>query len=222
MGEIAVDLTNPYAYTERKYCVGVDLGQSFDPTAICVVEKITKGIASSWRAKGYRGKTYYHVRHLERLPLNVSYIEQVEYINRLLRQPPLDDPKHFLGCFVDYTGVGRAVFDIFKKARIPKLEGVTITAGSDTRRSGGVYSVPKTELVSKVQAEFHNDSLKIAPELDDAKALLRELQDFRVKFTSAGNATFGARNGAHDDLVLSLALALFGATRGPNCVIASV
>lgn len=49
--------------------------------------------------------------------------------------------------------------------------------------------------------------------LPDAPTLLRELQDFRVRFTEAGNATFNAREGAHDDLVLALALAVFGLSR---------
>ncbi len=42
---------------------------------------------------------------------------------------------------------------------------------------------------------------------------MRELQDFRVSFSTAGNPIFGAREGAHDDLVLAVALAIFGATR---------
>ncbi len=43
--------------------------------------------------------------------------------------------------------------------------------------------------------------------------LLRELQDFRVRFTDSGNATFNALEGAHDDLVLALVLAVFGLSR---------
>jgi hypothetical protein len=34
-----------------------------------------------------------------------------------------------------------------------------------------------------------------------------------VQFTESGNATFNAREGAHDDLVLALALAVFGLSR---------
>lgn len=34
-----------------------------------------------------------------------------------------------------------------------------------------------------------------------------------MRFTLAGNATFNAREGAHDDLVLALALAVFGLSR---------
>ena len=39
---------------------------------------------------------------------------------------------------------------------------------------------------------------------------MRELQDFRARFTESNNATFNAREGEHDDLVLDLAIAVFG------------
>lgn len=73
--------------------------------------------------------------------------------------------------------------------------------------------MPKGELVSKLQALLHSGDLRIAASLPDAAVLARELQDFRVRFTEAGNATFNAREGAHDDLVLALALAVFGLSR---------
>lgn len=73
--------------------------------------------------------------------------------------------------------------------------------------------MPKGELVSKLQALLHSGDLRIASSLPDASVLARELQDFRVRFTEAGNATFNAREGAHDDLVLALALAVFGLSR---------
>lgn len=72
--------------------------------------------------------------------------------------------------------------------------------------------MPKGELVSKLQALLHSGDLRIAASLPDAAVLARELQDFRVRFTEAGNARFNAREGAHD-LVLALALAMFGLSR---------
>ncbi len=85
--------------------------------------------------------------------------------------------------------------------------------GRDTARNGNGWSVPKGELVAKLQALLHAGELRIAASLPDAPVLLRELQEFRVRFTEAGNATFNAREGAHDDLVLALALAVFGLSR---------
>ena len=44
--------------------------------------------------------------------------------------------------------------------------------------------------------------------------LVCELQDFRVEFTPAGQLTFNARSGRHDDLVLALAIAVWLAVGG--------
>lgn len=73
--------------------------------------------------------------------------------------------------------------------------------------------MPKGALASKLQALLHSCDLRMAASLPDAAVLARELQDFRVRFTEAGKATFNAREGAHDDLVLALALAVFGLSR---------
>lgn len=92
-------------------------------------------------------------------------------------------------------------------------QGVVITGGRETTGNRAGWSVPKGELVSKLQALLHSGDLKISAALPDAAVLARELQDFRVRYTDAGNATFSAREGAHDDLVLALALAVFGLSR---------
>ncbi|MCF7222756.1 hypothetical protein [Marilutibacter chinensis] len=92
-------------------------------------------------------------------------------------------------------------------------QGVAITSGREVIPNSVGWSVPKVELVSKVQALLHSGSLNIRRDLSDAPVLVRELKDFRVKYSDAGNATFNAREGAHDDLVLALALAVFGLSR---------
>jgi hypothetical protein len=149
------------------------------------------------------------VRHLERLPLGMPYPDQVNYVLDLVHRPPLLEPH----TFIDYTGVGHPVFDLFDQARLPRLNGVTITGGNEIHKGNRIYSVPKQILMSKLQAQLHIGSLKIAAGIRDAPTLLREMQDFRVTFTSAGNAVFNARQGSHDDLVLAVAMAVFGATQ---------
>ena len=69
--------------------------------------------------------------------------------------------------------------------------------------------MPKALLVSSVQALLHEGRLHIQKDLPEAATLVRELQDFRVNFTTAGHMTFSAREGKHDDLVLALALAVW-------------
>lgn len=152
------------------------------------------------------------VAHLERLRLGMPYPQQVDHLEALLSRSPLDrlQPR----VLVDYTGVGRPVFDMFAgRRRLRMAQGVVITGGREVVGNRAGWSVPKGELVSKLQALLHSGDLRIAASLPDAAVLARELQDFRVRFTEAGNATFNAREGAHDDLVLALALAVFGLSR---------
>jgi hypothetical protein len=54
---------------------------------------------------------------------------------------------------------------------------------------------------------LHTGELKIAAALSEAGALQEELKDFQRKVSDAGRATYNARKGAHDDLVLAVAIA---------------
>jgi hypothetical protein len=92
--------------------------------------------------------------------------------------------------------------------------GVLITAGSAETREGNVCHVPKLTLVSRLQALLHQGRLKILRSLPDSEVLIRELNDFRVQYTAAGNMGFSARSGRHDDLVLALAIAIWRAEGG--------
>ena len=146
--------------------------------------------------------------HLERVPLGTSYPGIVAHVGQLLRKLP-GDPE----LVIDFTGVGRPIFDMFVYSGIYPI-GVVITAGNAETRDGMVCSVPKLTLVSRLQALLHQGRLKILRELDEAETLVRELQDFRVDFTAAGHLTFNARSGKHDDLVLALAIAVWRAYGG--------
>lgn len=197
----------------RAVAVGIDIGQAHDPTAIAIVSRIATETANpALSALNPEPHPRFEVQHLERLRLGMPYPAQVDALEAMLTRPPLNrlGPR----VLVDYTGVGRPVFDMFAgRHALRRAQGVVITGGRDTTRHGSGWSVPKGELVSKLQALLHSGQLRIAASLPDAAVLMRELQDFRVRFTESGNATFNAREGAHDDLVLALALAVFGLSR---------
>lgn len=198
---------------KRSFAVGIDVGQARDATAICVASKIvTTTLNPALAQLNPFPRARYEVAHLERLRLGMAYPQQVDHLEALLGRSPLNrlEPR----VLVDYTGVGRPVFDMFAgRRRLRKAQGVVITGGREIAGNRAGWSVPKGELVSKLQALLHSGDLRIAASLPDAAVLARELQDFRVRFTEAGNATFNAREGAHDDLVLALALAVFGLSR---------
>ncbi|MGY3265156.1 hypothetical protein [Lysobacter sp. HA35] len=203
---------------ERDFVAGIDVGQVNDWTAIAIVERSRRvpraGIWPKELPEAQRESKEAGVRldlvHLERLPLGTKYPQQVDHVKELLRRPQLGDVRSFL----DMTGCGRPVFDMFRAAQVPRLSGVMITGarGEATPHDYG-WNVGKTELVTKVQVEMQTGRLRFGRRVRDADKLAAELRDFRMTQTAAGNMTFNAREGQHDDLVLALALAVFGALR---------
>lgn len=146
----------------------------------------------------------YRVGYLERLPLGTPYPALVAHVGHLLARLPGAE------LVIDYTGVGRPVFDLFRFSGISPV-GVLITSGATETGGGQFCGVPKLNLVSRLQALLHEGKLKIHRDLAEADALVRELQDFRCEYTAAGHLTFNARSGKHDDLVLALAIAAWRA-----------
>src|SRR5688572_8317452 len=183
----------------RKVAVGIDVGQAHDPTAVCIASSIVSETLNPALAPLFpTTKPRVEVSHLERLKLGMPYPQQVDHLASLLLRDPM--PRFNPSVLVDYTGVGRPVFDMFReRPALRWAEGVVITGGREIAAIPAGWSVPKAELVSKLQAMLHSGQLKIARSLPDAPVLVHELQDFRVRYTDAGNAVFNAREGAHDD-----------------------
>jgi hypothetical protein len=201
------------------WVVGVDLGQASDPTAIAVLEHI-RGVLdpnSEYERHTNTGQLpqtpaeRVNVRHLQRLPLGLPYPAQVQAVKDLMARAPLSGAALVL----DSTGVGRAVGDIFTDAGL-RHQAVTITAGSDVAPAGrDRWHVSKTHLISVVDAMLHTGTLRFASALSEASAMKDELRDFRRKLSDAGRATYAARTGAHDDLVLAVAIACWWISRPP-------
>jgi hypothetical protein len=187
------------------WVLAADLGQSADPTAVCVLEKR--------QITGDKPSLSLDVRHLERLALGMAYPAQVAHVKSLLSRPPLDE-----GCqlAIDDTGVGRAVGDLFEHAGLKPIR-VQITAGSAVEwQSSTRVHVAKTELISALDARLHTGELRFALGLKDADALRGELGDFQRHVSDAGRASYQARAGKHDDLVLAVSLAVWHATQPPR------
>lgn len=194
--------------TRRKFYVGLDLGQTHDFTAVCVIEKQEKPILHlGWRAPAPVSYSLaYRVRHLERLALGTPYTGIVSHVRTLLHTHPLQNAD----LIVDETGVGRPVVDMFKAAKMRPIP-VTITGGDSWSRSDGSFRVSKLMLVSRLQAAVHSGLLHIAPTEPDGAVLRAELADFQPTHTPNGYIQYGARSGRHDDLVLATAIALWHA-----------
>jgi hypothetical protein len=180
------------------YC-GLDLGQISDPSAACILEP-----------HGEADERVYDVRFLEQYKLGTSYPKIVQAIGTMLDRAPL---RRDCTLVIDYTSVGRPIFDMFIEAPLEPLPiGITIIGGAGWHREPGQQlHVAKILLVGTVQKFLQSGRLRIGAKLPHAGTLQKELRDFRVKISKAANETYEAREGQHDDLVLSLAIALFAA-----------
>jgi hypothetical protein len=95
--------------------------------------------------------------------------------------------------------------------------GITITGGSEVTRNGGNFKVPKRDLVTNLQVLFQAGRLRVAEGLPEARTLINELLNFRVKITANAHDTYEAwREGTHDDLVLAVALACWYGERNKS------
>jgi hypothetical protein len=204
-------------FPKTLYVLGLDLGQAQDPSALAVVERLTLPIPENGERDmatiSERECEYlFHIRHLERVPLRTDYTQVAAYVQSVLSRSPLCRPafKDHLGTkfVMDFTGLGAPVFDIFTSIGL-RPTGITLTSGESFRHSPRGYNVSKLELISSLQGLLHSGHLMIAEALEDAKELVRELESFRVNWSTAGNPTFSAKTGAHDDLVIAVGLAVW-------------
>jgi hypothetical protein len=212
-------MSSPNITFERKLFAGVDVGLVNDWSTIAIIERVTarpqiEGLHHALHAQAREDAAAIPVRldlrHLERIPLGTLYPEQVAMVQRILTDPRVED----VDTYMDMTGCGRPVYDMFKAARLPNLHGITITGSQgEAKRMPYGFNVGKAELVNRVQVEMQTGRLRLGRRVQHVEKLVRELKEFRAKPTAAGHMTFNAREGQNDDLVLATSYAVFGALR---------
>lgn len=204
---------------------GLDVGQIHDPCALAIMERemvLQQG----------RLEPRFLVRHLERLPLGTPYPQMVRGVHARLT-----GLNAHCALLIDATGVGRGIVDLFREALRPSVErspagvlvpslpgrvavpivpvAITMTGGERiTSERWDEWHVPKRELVMDLQVALQQGRLRVARALPEAATLVKEMQQFTLKVSKAGNDQYGAwREGAHDDLLLAVAIAVWWGTR---------
>jgi hypothetical protein len=201
------------------FILGLDLGQAGDFTALATLKRSIAINDEGLPVRDRAGRLVYQtaVVGLNRYELGTPYTAIVSNVAETMKRPEIRPRPRLV---IDATGVGRPVVDLFVNEMRGCLDiyPLTITAGAETRKGAwgaGIraYWTPKKELAGTVQAGLGTGRLKIAAKLRLADLLRKELLDFKVKVTAAANETFSAREGTHDDLVLSVAMACWLARR---------
>lgn len=211
-GEVRVE----YLRCRTKFYVGVDLGKYHSHTAVAVIERaevIYRRGPRDARTMEFPTETRYFLRYLERMPLDVPYLQIAERLRQMVRRPPLAGRVQTV---VDATGVGIPVVEQLQSGPglgcplVPVVitSGEYGSAGSGPGNSG--FRVPKRDLLEGLVVAFEGDApqLEIAGDLGvELEMLIRELRSMRVRGSGA------ARGAVTDDLVLAVALAWWKARR---------
>jgi hypothetical protein len=219
-------------------CVGVDLGQRRDNTAIVVAEATERETGKRRVASVNRDVTHWYdvtetvyvVHFIERLELGTPYPAVAERVAAVVGQladrrrvPYVQD----LYVVLDATGVGRPVVDLVREELQDLRCRVTAATFTGTPRLDGrvgarEIGVGKPFMVSRLQALLQTRRIRL-PETEQARQLAQELVDFELRVNEkTANLTAGAfRVGTHDDLVSALGLAVLReplppATSGPS------
>jgi len=214
-----------------RFLMGLDLGKQADYTAISIVELIRPELEPEDKKKQIHQERYgfapitpeqkaehpdvveeiieietiYHVRYLLRYPLGTDYTAIVEDVIIALNRSPVKGNCELL---VDAGGPGRPVIDLLAKRCNPVAIAIT-GEGIARQVTPDEWHVPKQDLCSITRLLMEQGRLKVAQELELAELLQTEMANFRMKYTKAANLQFEAREGEHDDLLLSLAMPLW-------------
>lgn len=203
---------------ERDFIIGIDIGQVNDSTALAVLERfravprpgVHRSLLEEAKQEAREIPQRLDLVHLHRIPLGTDYPKQIEILQEILTRPELRG----MPVYLDATGVGLGPFQMLKKAGVRNLHSIKITGSTaQAKRTAEGWNVGKAELVNAVQIEMQTGRLRIGRRVPDSAVLVRELKEFRSRQSASGNLSFNAREGQHDDLVLAIAYATFGAVR---------
>ena len=180
-----------------QYLLGLDLGQQNDYSVLSILE-INKDNLTQ--------QVQYSLVYLKRYALKTSYMTIADSVKIIINSNKILD-KYAL--IIDQTGVGRPVMDVFQDNNMAPF-GITITGGNNTNwENRREVKVPKRDIVSSLQVVFQNKRIKIASNLPDIDLIKKELLYFRSKISSSGHDSYSAISSMHDDIVISIGLAIW-------------
>ena len=183
-------------------------------TVIAVVEQIViKNDDRHWRLETGALK----LRHLERVPLEESYLKTVERVTALLEESEIKDGEKCgtPDVVLDVTNTGSAILELFQRVGIePTAVNITGVGTTEDEVNFRDWRVPKVELIGLFRVLFETDRIKLSKDLDLVPALLDELRAFKMKpprIDPGDPASWSETE--FDGLVIATALAAWRADR---------
>ena len=204
----------------KNIIIGMDIGKKRDYSAIVLLEKYQDYGHDAFEGKNEVGKPFYHLTHLEQLPLGTMHTVQVAHVNEIVKLAmEYYEKKPIL--VIDSSGVGDHHFDSFMELGV-NVYGVTIHGGQNITYSKRVYNVGKESLKACLEVLMENRRIMFAEDLPFRTQLIKELMTFSWKQTDTGHFKFEhLKSGDKDDVVMALMVAAWFAEKGLREVKAS-
>ena len=182
-----------------RFVIGLDLGQAVDPSALAVIDTIDGML---------------DVRFLDRWkPERPNLTCVIHRLMDLLEAKPalLDSALGF-----DAAGIGRAFEPRLLSSAVAGLVPIyPLVACSGWRPAGqkrGVVFLPKSGLVDVFTKAMESGKLRVA-DIPLAPVLRHEMTVYQERQLPDGRRAWGAKRGEHDDVLSSVQLAVWLATR---------
>ena len=195
-------------YLFSHFIIGLDMGLSAQHTALAAIEQEVLCQRSHGTKCGEL-----RLRLLDRLPLGTSYPEIVGKVQEIIEAVRKQEGGTTSDLVVGITG-GRGILSLMDDEGLSPI-AVTITgATGETEAKSDAWRIAKVELVSNLQLQYQMRKLKTAKGLDLADTFVEEMMSFKLKAPALSTDDFEAwREGAHDDLVFAVALAVWRGSR---------
>lgn len=190
--------------------MAVDLGGTRDYIAIAIIERILEqhvdeGGLQPHQVENPKYYSSYKLRYLERVPMGTRAPALVEKVKVMLEHPSLVDQCKLI---IDATA-NVAVRQMMEDAKLHPI-GIWSTTGRNWSRSIHGFNVPKTHLVSTLNAVYQSRRISVPYDLPFRKEYEKELEHFEPKQTASGAMTYeAAQESVHDDLVMAVSMILW-------------
>jgi hypothetical protein len=214
-------------YTQPVPLIGVSFGRRWERTGIAIIERVHVPTGEKyvearggWPSFVEKLRVEYHVRYLDRYGPMPRYSTVNQAVVEMVRELQSD-----VFLMTDVTGVGTPLWQRlrghlraelnggFKRVK-PGIFQVSGLQGGVAQGADKVISVPRRDLVTNMQLLLEEERIKVSGGLDLASTLQKELLDFKIKAAASGREDLESwREGAHDDLVLAVALPAWAGER---------
>jgi hypothetical protein len=127
---------------------------------------------------------------------------QIDYSYQRLRVMDMANRWNVIGLLPERNSIGQPNIELLLQANLP------VMTGPDGGQGFNTTATSKPQLIQALASGLEHDGFLVPADYAD------ELRSYQVEISTAGHARFSSPSGAHDDRVISLALAWWALANG--------